>query len=995
MADGTVKILTDLSTEGFKKGLSKLGGVAKTGLTAVTTSVAAAGAALGGMGAYAVKVGSDFETSMSKASTLFGDVAVDTDALNDKVLKLSGSTGIAASEIGNSLYNALSAGIPATQDMAEAMDYMEDNARLAKAGFTDIDTAVTATAKVLNAYKLDVSETDRVHRVLMQTQNKGITTVGELGSVLAQVTPTAAAMNVSFEQVGAALATMTAQGTPTAQATTQLNSLFAELGKKGTIAQKSLESAAEGTKYAGMSFQDMMAAGIPLNEVLDLMGVKSDMTDQSLLDMFGSIEAGKAALSMSGKNSEQFTSNLEAMGTTADVVGDAYNKMADTLDSRISMMRESLNNLGISISKSLQEPLKEAVQTGTEYLGQLQKAFDEGGLSGAVSALGDIFADVAVRVAEAAPKMIDAAVSFITNFLDGLEGNLPQLAASAVSIGESLLSGLLEIIPQVFTLGSQFIVDFAQGAVEALPQLVEKGVQMVDTITQAISTALPQLLNAGMEILAILVTGIAQSLPELIPAAVDIIMSLAASLIDNLPMLLNAALKLVQGLAKGILNAIPVLIAQLPKLIQGIVDFLVQSIPMLIDTAIQLINGIVAALPEIIQALIDALPQIIESLVSGLISCTGQLVAGAIQLVVALVTHLPEIIAGLIAAIPEIITAIVDGFISGLGAFIEAGGQIIDALGQGISDAWDSIVNYFTVVIPNLIESIGTWFSELPGKVGQWLTATFNNVVSWASNLWNKAREAGKNFIDGVINFVKTLPQNIWNWLQNVISKVTTFATNFGQKAMQAGKDFFNNIVNTVKEIPGKMLEIGGNIVSGIWNGISGAAGWLWDQICGFCNGIVDGIKNFFGIHSPSRLMAETVGCFLPPGIAEGFEAAVPKATDQIQDSLDGMAEDIEPPVIPVDVAAQIKNSGMLPNLSAAVEAERLRISASLQASQGNSRALKLEGSPIDYERLAEAIGRIEIRNVTELDGKTIAEVTAPLIDKKLGVQSQFQRRFA
>lgn len=70
------------------------------------------------------------------------------------------------------------------------MMFLEKSAQLAKSGFTDVDTAVSATAKVLNAYKMDVSETDKVHKILMQTQNKGITTVGELGSVLAQVTPT-------------------------------------------------------------------------------------------------------------------------------------------------------------------------------------------------------------------------------------------------------------------------------------------------------------------------------------------------------------------------------------------------------------------------------------------------------------------------------------------------------------------------------------------------------------------------------------------------------------------------------------------------------------------------------------------------------------------------------------------------------------------------------------------------------------------------------------
>ncbi|HBG9071838.1 TPA: phage tail tape measure protein, partial [Clostridioides difficile] len=252
----------------------------------------------------ASKAGAEFETAMTKTSTMFGDTKVDTENLNNKVLELSKNTGIAASSIGESLYNALSSGIPVTKDMGSAMDFMTKNAKLSKAGFTDIDTALTATAKVLNAYKMDVSETDRVHKVMMQTQNKGITTVGELGATLAQVTPTASAMSFSFEQVGASLANMTAQGTPTAQATTQLNSLLAELGKTGTVANKSLLSATKGTKYAGKSFKELMQAGVPLNEILNLMDGSAKKNKKSLIDMFGSIEAGKAALALSGQNSE-------------------------------------------------------------------------------------------------------------------------------------------------------------------------------------------------------------------------------------------------------------------------------------------------------------------------------------------------------------------------------------------------------------------------------------------------------------------------------------------------------------------------------------------------------------------------------------------------------------------------------------------------------------------------------------------------------------------
>lgn len=444
-------IETALDNSGIERDLTKMGSLVKNGVGAAAklsaTAIAGVTAAIGAAGTAATAVGKQFETALAKASTMFGDVKVDTKGLETQVIALSNATGVAANQIGESLYNALSAGIPVTEDMGASMDYMARNAKLAKAGFTDVDTAVVATAKVLNAYKMDVSETDRVHKVLMQTQNKGITTVGELGSVLAQVTPTAAAMNVSFEQVGAALASMTAQGTPTAQATTMLNGLLAELGKEGTNANKALKQATKGTEYAGKSFDALMKSGVPLNKILDLMNKSAKDGGKSLLDMFGSLEAGKAALALAGQNSEQFTNNLKAMSTETDVVGNAYEKVMDTFEEKSKVAVENLKNLGISIYDNMKEPLKAAAETGIEYIGRLSNAFKSYGLEGLVSEAGNVFADVATKAAEQAPKMVDTAVDFIKAFTDGLKSNAPQLLKAGGKIVQALSDGFVQLLP--------------------------------------------------------------------------------------------------------------------------------------------------------------------------------------------------------------------------------------------------------------------------------------------------------------------------------------------------------------------------------------------------------------------------------------------------------------------------------------------------------------------------------------------------------------------
>ncbi len=513
MSVGSIVFDTKVDQSGLEKGLGAIRSGVESAAGMAAGALAAASAALAAGGTAVVKYGSEYETSLAKASTLFGDVEVDIDSLNQKMLSASSETGMAASTMGEALYSALSAGIPVAEDMADATAYLEDCAKLAVAGFTDVDTAVGATAKVLNAYKMDVSETDRVHKVLMATQNKGITTVGELSASLAQVTPTAAAMNVSFEQVGAGLATMTAAGTPTAQATTQLNSLFAELGKAGTVAAENLALAAEGTQYAGMGFQDMMAAGVPLNEVLDLMGGYADANGVSLLDMFSSIEAGKAALSLAGENAETFTNNLAAMSTETDLVGEAYDKMMDTLEGQTNRLKESAKNLGISIYNGASGKLKDMAKLGNSYIDTLQKAFQANGMKGLVGALGNVLGDVVSQASDFAPQMIEMAVELLGSLVEGIVDNADSIADGIADALEAAVSGMARIIPSM--------------------------------------------LSAGLEIAMKLVAAIVDSLPTLIPQVVEALVSCLVELVTNIPDLLTLGLKIVTAIADGIISSIP------------------------------------------------------------------------------------------------------------------------------------------------------------------------------------------------------------------------------------------------------------------------------------------------------------------------------------------------------------------------------------------------------------------------------------------------------
>jgi len=135
----------------------------------------------------------------------------------------------------------------------------------------------------------------------------------------------------------------------------------------------------------------------------------------------------------------------------------------------------------------------------------------------------------------------------------------------------------------------------------------------------------------------------------------------------------------------------------------------------------------------------------------------------------------------------------------------------------------------------------------------------------------SKAEDGVKNCIDNIVNFFKELPSKIWEWLVQVVLNILRWILEMKQKAEEGVKNTVDSIINFFKELPSKLVDIGKNLIKGLWEGISDAASWLWGKISGFCNDIINKIKDFFGIHSPSRVFNKEVGKYLALGLGEGF----------------------------------------------------------------------------------------------------------------------------
>ena len=186
----------------------------------------------------------------------------------------------------------------------------------------------------------------------------------------------------------------------------------------------------------------------------------------------------------------------------------------------------------------------------------------------------------------------------------------------------------------------------------------------------------------------------------------------------------------------------------------------------------------------------------------------------------------------------------------------------------------------------NFLEKVVTIIKELPGKLWEWLKDTITKVGEFFGNIIETGKTKAGEFLGKVVDTIKELPGKIWKWLCDTVQKVVKWGGDMVEKAKKAAQDTFDKIVNKIKEIPGKMLEIGKNIVEGIWDGIKNATKWITDKVKEFAKKILDGIKSALGIKSPSKVFREQVGKNLALGIGEGFTEEMKNVSEQMEKTI-------------------------------------------------------------------------------------------------------------
>lgn len=359
-----LQYIAKLETGDYTKGLDKMQGKTSSstgvlnksflGLSTVIKKVVTSKLSLAAAAIYfanktrlAIQDMIAFQKQLSTVNTLLKASREELNKYADAFIDLSIKTGASKEDIANGAYQALSSGIK----KEDLVDFLETASKTAMAGQTTAETSIKTISSIMNAYKMEAREAGEIADWLLTVQNKGVTTVGELGAYLADVTAISAPLKVTLNDVGAALAQITQNGNNTAKSTTMLKTMFNELSKEGQQAADIF------TKISGQSFRDFIAKGGDLQGALNLMEDHAKKTNKSIVDLFGSVEAGSAALNLTGLNAEKFSEKLNDMKNKSGELNTAYAIASANIKTEWDKLTNAMNSRWRSLVTFLEKPI--------------------------------------------------------------------------------------------------------------------------------------------------------------------------------------------------------------------------------------------------------------------------------------------------------------------------------------------------------------------------------------------------------------------------------------------------------------------------------------------------------------------------------------------------------------------------------------------------------------------------------------------------------------
>lgn len=438
---GATSSLSSFSSSG-KKTSGTMSAIVK-GIAGITAACISLNAAVG-FGKSVIELGSAYQDSVAKVSTIADTTVKSISELSSETLALSNATGTAATDINEALYQAISAGA----DTAHATELVGVAVKAAKGGFTDTTTAVDGLTSVLNTYGMATTDAQSLANQFLITQNKGKTSFGELATTIGQVAPVAKSTGVGIDELLSGVASLTANGLSTSSAMTGMKAALSNIIKPTSDAQKM-------AKELGIDFSTTALQSQGLSGFMKTLAEKTGGNTDKMAKLFGSVEGLNAMLTLTSSGGMKLMGDtMSEMQNNTTALEDAYGAMTNTVTAQVDVLKNKLSNMKINIFEQLD---------GSRFVELIKKASDS------IDKFTPVIADVAVNIGE-----------FLFSAVEKLYGILKVAGKAVLGVIRNWDLLLPAILPIVTVIGLYKAAVFACNTVEK----ISNGIKIVSAATQ-------------------------------------------------------------------------------------------------------------------------------------------------------------------------------------------------------------------------------------------------------------------------------------------------------------------------------------------------------------------------------------------------------------------------------------------------------------------------------------------------------------------------------
>lgn len=653
----------------------------------------------------------------------------------------------------------------------------------------------------------------------------------------------------------------------------------------------------------------------------------------------------------------------------------AIKQLADSLVDNAPSLGASATKIITILAAELINGIPEMLEIGKKFIQGIIKGIKQESpqigslLEGIFDGFTSVIGPELEAIQNLVRKIFDVLKEADPNTLRSIGEAIGKIAAAFVTLKTaSAVAGTVRSA----TLAIQGFASGAKSAISIIPKLIE-GFSLIKggagTFSEVLTLEFPKIAGIATKI-----GGVFSGLSS---AALTGLSSLGSTIVSGIG-------SIVATLGGPLTIAIAAAIASIIAIIcnwDAVKEFFTETLPVWWEnTAIPFFEGIPDAIMSAVGGLADKIvewgtsigetistvvPEIISSIVNFFTELPGRIGDAIAPAIETLASWGSNIVSWIMQNVPVFIEKIIS-FFSQLPGKIW---NILSLVLSKISNWGSKALSYVSENVPKIINKIVDIFSQLPGKTWTWLSNTISKVASWEREMLQKANSTASKFVSKVIDSISKLPGKIWRWLSNTIDKVSTWASGMMRMGSRAASTLVNAVVNGVSGLPREMATVGSNIVTGVWNGICNAAGWFSNSVYSFFANIVGNAKAALGIRSPSKVFANEVGQWIPPGITEGIESKMPDLYKKMDTEMASLGR----------------------RMQSAVKVETGKISIDKNISTTYKVEKERAGTFTAGDTTVEIAGETHVH--VELDGKEVGKAQTPIIDKNMARIDAHKRR--